>query len=153
MEINLDRIKKSSKCTRKQSSCKNALLYVISLTPNFYSYLFFFILNLIKQSVVVPTECPNFERFYFSNPSRMFHKWLPKHILLTKFCLLHLFHQLYEKKSYIFTFYFRPKRTLHSKKYGADLVRFAHGENFAVHSSTKIDGKEISASLNCNDML
>ncbi|KAG8179715.1 hypothetical protein JTE90_006620 [Oedothorax gibbosus] len=31
------------------------------------------------------------------------------------------------------------KRTLHSKKYGADLVRFTHTENSAVHSSTKID--------------
>ncbi|PRD28492.1 UNVERIFIED_CONTAM: Wdr82 [Trichonephila clavipes] len=31
------------------------------------------------------------------------------------------------------------KRTLHSKKYGADLVRFTHNENSAVHSSTKID--------------
>ncbi|XP_054712122.1 WD repeat-containing protein 82-like [Uloborus diversus] len=31
------------------------------------------------------------------------------------------------------------KRTLHSKKYGADLVRFTHAENSAVHSSTKID--------------
>ena len=36
---------------------------------------------------------------------------------------------------------FRPKRTLHSKKYGADLVRFAQDETCAVHSSTKIDGK------------
>ncbi|XP_042895063.1 WD repeat-containing protein 82 [Parasteatoda tepidariorum] len=32
-----------------------------------------------------------------------------------------------------------PKRTLHSKKYGADLIRFAHNEDSAVHSSTKID--------------
>ncbi|GBN08619.1 WD repeat-containing protein 82 [Araneus ventricosus] len=31
------------------------------------------------------------------------------------------------------------KRTLHSKKYGADLVRFTHNEDSAVHSSTKID--------------
>lgn len=36
---------------------------------------------------------------------------------------------------------YRPKRTLHSKKYGADLVRFAQDETCAVHSSTKIDGK------------
>lgn len=41
----------------------------------------------------------------------------------------------------IVQFHFRPKRTLHSKKYGADLIRFAHGENYAVHSSTKVDGK------------
>lgn len=37
----------------------------------------------------------------------------------------------------------RHKRTLHSKKYGADLVRFTHSENSAVHSSTKIDGNNI----------
>ncbi|GIY94489.1 WD repeat-containing protein 82, partial [Caerostris extrusa] len=31
------------------------------------------------------------------------------------------------------------RRTLHSKKYGADHVRFTHSEDSAVHSSTKID--------------
>ncbi|XP_054709980.1 WD repeat-containing protein 82-like [Uloborus diversus] len=31
------------------------------------------------------------------------------------------------------------KRTLHSKKYGVDLIRYTHAANTAVHSSTKID--------------
>ena len=36
---------------------------------------------------------------------------------------------------------FSPKRTLNSKKYGVDLIRYTHAVNTALHSSTKIDGK------------
>ncbi|XP_052781906.1 WD repeat-containing protein 82-like [Mya arenaria] len=32
-----------------------------------------------------------------------------------------------------------PKRTLNSKKYGVDLIRYTHAVNTALHSSTKID--------------
>ncbi|GAB6022978.1 WD repeat-containing protein 82 [Chamberlinius hualienensis] len=31
------------------------------------------------------------------------------------------------------------KRTLNSKKYGVDLIRFTHAHNTAIHSSTKVD--------------
>lgn len=31
------------------------------------------------------------------------------------------------------------KRTLHSKKYGVDLIRYTHATNTAIHSSTKVD--------------
>ena len=34
----------------------------------------------------------------------------------------------------------RPKRTLNSKKYGVDLIRYTHAANTAIHSSTKVDG-------------
>ena len=34
----------------------------------------------------------------------------------------------------------RHKRTLNSKKYGVDLIRFTHAANTAVHCSTKVDG-------------
>ena len=37
--------------------------------------------------------------------------------------------------------YFRPKRTLNSKKYGVDLIHFTHATNTAIHSSTKVDGE------------
>ncbi|KAK3579396.1 hypothetical protein CHS0354_029703 [Potamilus streckersoni] len=32
-----------------------------------------------------------------------------------------------------------PKRTLNSKKYGVDLIRYTHAANTALHSSTKVD--------------
>ncbi|ESO99288.1 hypothetical protein LOTGIDRAFT_231033 [Lottia gigantea] len=32
-----------------------------------------------------------------------------------------------------------PKRTLNSKKYGVDLIRYTHAVNAALHSSTKVD--------------
>lgn len=32
-----------------------------------------------------------------------------------------------------------PKRTLNSKKYGVDLIRYTHAVNTALHSSTKVD--------------
>jgi len=32
-----------------------------------------------------------------------------------------------------------PKRTLNSKKYGVDLIRYTHAQNTALHCSTKID--------------
>lgn len=32
-----------------------------------------------------------------------------------------------------------PKRTLNSKKYGVDLIRYTHAANTAIHSSTKVD--------------
>lgn len=35
----------------------------------------------------------------------------------------------------------RPKRTLYSKKYGVDLIRYTHAANTVVYSSNKIDGK------------
>jgi COMPASS component SWD2 len=38
-------------------------------------------------------------------------------------------------------FSFRAKKTLNSKKYGVDLIRFTHATNTVIHSSTKIDGK------------
>ena len=38
-------------------------------------------------------------------------------------------------------FIFRPKRTLNSKKYGVDLIRYTHAVNTALHSSTKVDGE------------
>lgn len=34
----------------------------------------------------------------------------------------------------------RPKRTLYSKKYGVDLIRYTHAANTVVYSSNKIDG-------------
>jgi COMPASS component SWD2 len=37
--------------------------------------------------------------------------------------------------------YSRAKKTLNSKKYGVDLIRFTHATNTVIHSSTKIDGK------------
>ena len=36
----------------------------------------------------------------------------------------------------------RAKKTLNSKKYGVDLIRFTHATNTVIHSSTKIDGKQ-----------
>ena len=36
--------------------------------------------------------------------------------------------------------YGRPKRTLYSKKYGVDLIRYTHAANTVVYSSNKIDG-------------
>lgn len=39
---------------------------------------------------------------------------------------------------------YRQKRTLNSKKYGVDLIHFTHAKNTAIHSSTKIDGKELN---------
>ena len=36
---------------------------------------------------------------------------------------------------------FRPKRTLYSKKYGVDLIRYTHGDTqTVVYSSNKLDG-------------
>lgn len=35
----------------------------------------------------------------------------------------------------------RPKRTLYSKKYGVDLIRYTHAANTVVYSSNKIDGE------------
>lgn len=32
-----------------------------------------------------------------------------------------------------------PKRTLNSKKYGVDLIRFTHASNTAIHASNKVD--------------
>lgn len=39
-------------------------------------------------------------------------------------------------------FFIRPKRTLYSKKYGVDLIRYTHAANTVVYSSNKIDGKQ-----------
>lgn len=39
-------------------------------------------------------------------------------------------------------FLIRPKRTLYSKKYGVDLIRYTHAANTVVYSSNKIDGKQ-----------
>ncbi|GAB5568135.1 WD repeat-containing protein 5 isoform X1 [Prionailurus iriomotensis] len=36
-----------------------------------------------------------------------------------------------------------PKRTLYSKKYGVDLIRYTHAANTVVYSSNKIDGSMI----------
>ena len=41
---------------------------------------------------------------------------------------------------FFFIFYSRAKKTLNSKKYGVDLIRFTHATNTVIHSSTKIDG-------------
>nr|XP_013015080.1 WD repeat-containing protein 82 [Cavia porcellus] len=35
----------------------------------------------------------------------------------------------------------KPKRTLYSKKYGVDLIRYTHAANTVVYSSNKIDGE------------
>jgi len=40
-----------------------------------------------------------------------------------------------------FFLFLRAKKTLNSKKYGVDLIRFTHATNTVIHSSTKIDGK------------
>lgn len=40
-------------------------------------------------------------------------------------------------------FLIRPKRTLYSKKYGVDLIRYTHAANTVVYSSNKIDGKQV----------
>uniref|UniRef100_A0A667WZG9 WD repeat domain 82 n=1 Tax=Myripristis murdjan TaxID=586833 RepID=A0A667WZG9_9TELE len=37
----------------------------------------------------------------------------------------------------------KPKRTLYSKKYGVDLIRYTHAANTVVYSSNKIDGMYI----------
>ena len=41
---------------------------------------------------------------------------------------------------FFFLYFFRPKRSLNSKKYGVDLIHYTHATNTAVHSSTKVDG-------------
>ena len=38
-------------------------------------------------------------------------------------------------------YFFRPKRSLNSKKYGVDLIHYTHASNTAIHSSTKVDGR------------
>lgn len=43
--------------------------------------------------------------------------------------------------SFSIHFLTRPKRTLYSKKYGVDLIRYTHAANTVVYSSNKIDGK------------
>jgi hypothetical protein len=43
-----------------------------------------------------------------------------------------------EKINFLFL---RAKKTLNSKKYGVDLIRFTHATNTVIHSSTKLDGK------------
>ena len=37
--------------------------------------------------------------------------------------------------------YYRPKRTLYSKKYGCDLLQYTHAPNTIIYSSNKVDGK------------
>ena len=34
---------------------------------------------------------------------------------------------------------FRPKKTLYSKKYGVDLIRFTHAVNTVIYTSNKVD--------------
>lgn len=46
--------------------------------------------------------------------------------------------------SNIFLIPSRPKRTLNSKKYGVDLIRYTHTITTVLHCSTKVDGKYIS---------
>lgn len=43
---------------------------------------------------------------------------------------------------FVFLYFLRPKRTLYSKKYGVDLIRYTHAANTVVYSSNKIDGKQ-----------
>lgn len=47
----------------------------------------------------------------------------------------------YNKNKNSICFFLRAKKTLNSKKYGVDLIRFTHATNTVIHSSTKIDGK------------
>ncbi|GBM94472.1 WD repeat-containing protein 82, partial [Araneus ventricosus] len=42
------------------------------------------------------------------------------------------------------------KRTLQSKKYGVDLIRYTHAPNTAIHSSTKVDDNVRYLSLHDN---
>lgn len=44
---------------------------------------------------------------------------------------------------------YRPKRTLYSKKYGVDLIRYTHAANTVVYSSNKIDGMYTSMKCLC----
>lgn len=39
--------------------------------------------------------------------------------------------------------FFRPKRTVYSKKYGCDLLQYTHAPNAVIYSSNKIDGMTI----------
>uniref|UniRef100_W5NAW7 Uncharacterized protein n=1 Tax=Lepisosteus oculatus TaxID=7918 RepID=W5NAW7_LEPOC len=43
----------------------------------------------------------------------------------------------------------KPKRTLYSKKYGVDLIRYTHAANTVVYSSNKIDGTFLLEQLAC----
>ena len=66
-------------------------------------------------------------QFFISN-SRTF----PGFTVTTEYCIL---------------FTSRPKRTLNSKKYGVDLIRYTHAVNTALHCSTKVDGKFYNLSV------
>jgi len=54
--------------------------------------------------------------------------------------LYDIIHVLLKQKSFVV----RPKRTLNSKKYGVDLIRYTHAANTAIHSSTKVDGNQMN---------
>ncbi|MGH0185541.1 UNVERIFIED_CONTAM: hypothetical protein FKN15_018001 [Acipenser sinensis] len=41
----------------------------------------------------------------------------------------------------------KPKRTLYSKKYGVDLIRYTHAANTVVYSSNKVDAKQVKKQL------
>jgi len=45
------------------------------------------------------------------------------------------------------------KRTLHSKKYGVDLIHFTHGKNSAIYASTKVDDTIRYLSLHDNKFI
>ena len=45
--------------------------------------------------------------------------------------------------------FFRPKRTVYSKKYGCDLLQYTHAPNAVIYSSNKIDGMTIIHFLTC----
>lgn len=46
----------------------------------------------------------------------------------------------WKNETFDFFCFFRPKKTLNSKKYGVDLICYTHAVNTALHSSTKVDG-------------
>lgn len=51
-----------------------------------------------------------------------------------------LFFFLLTSQLFHYLIFGRPKRTLYSKKYGVDLIRYTHAANTVVYSSNKIDG-------------
>ena len=48
-------------------------------------------------------------------------------------------------------YFCRHKRSINSKKYGVDLIRFTHARNTAIHASNKLDGKNFIAVCHGSD--
>ena len=58
--------------------------------------------------------------------------------------------QVIDNKMYIFSFFPRPKKTLYSKKYGVDMIRFTHAVNTVIYTSNKMDDNIRYLSLHDN---